>query len=103
MLLLIINNKESISVPENLSKITTELLIRLDERMSSLQKEIKSLHEEIDDLKKDLKSIKNDNIIALKSYVTKEEFSPIQKSLYGVASLIIMTVVGTLLSLVISK
>lgn len=82
---------------------TNELLIRLDERIGSMQRELTNVNEEIAEIRRQISNDKNDDRVNLKNYVTKEEFSPIQKTLYAIASLIIMTVVGTLLSLVIHK
>lgn len=82
---------------------TNELLIRLDERIGSMQRELTNVNEEIAEIRRQISNDKNDDRVNLKNYVTKEEFSPIQKTLYAIASLIIMTVVGTLLNLVILK
>lgn len=82
---------------------TNELLIRLDERIQAIQRDVNELHEEINDLKRQIKADKAEDKINLKNYVTKDEFIPIQRSIYAVASLIIMTVIGTLVSLVVHK
>lgn len=81
-----------------------ELLIRLDERTSSIKKELAEVKVEIEKLKDDMKegSEKTRDTLS-KNYVTKEEFSPIQRAIYGIATLIITTVIGTLLSLVVHK
>lgn len=82
---------------------TNELLIRLDERAASIQKEIKAINDDINELKLQMKADRLEIRETLKNYVTKDEFSPIQRAIYAVASLIIMTVLGTLLSLVVTK
>lgn len=85
------------------TSVPMELLIRLDERIVAIQKELVNINGEISELHRQISSDKVDERNTLKAYVTKEEFSPIQKTLYTIATLIIMTVVGTLLSLVINK
>jgi hypothetical protein len=82
---------------------TNELLIRLDERTSSIKKELESMRESIAELKRQVKEEKMDERTNLKNYITKDEFAPIQKSVYAVASFIIMTVIGTIISLVVQK
>lgn len=70
-----------------------ELLYRLDERTADLRREILDLKNEIYELKKFIAT----------EFTTKSEFRPIQKAIYTVATLIITTVVGTLISLVVHK
>ena len=79
---------------------TNELLIRLDERAVSIQREIKQLNDDISEIKNNIKENRAEYI---KQFVTKEEFAPVQRSIYGIVSLILVTVIGTVLSLVIHK
>jgi len=56
--------------------------------------------DDIEQIKKDTTEIK----IRLESnYVTKDQFAPVQKIVYGMVGLILVTVVGALLTLVIIK
>ena len=80
-----------------------ELIYRLDERTQAIQKDIMELRSEIIDIKHQIKDNSSDNRTTLKNYVTKEQFAPIQRAIYAAASLIVMTVLGTLLSLVVHK
>lgn len=82
---------------------TTELLIRLDERTSTIKSEIESLKDQIADLRRQFKEEKAEEREALKNYVTKDEFMPIQRGFYAMAGLIITTVIGTVLSIVLQK
>lgn len=82
------------------NKSIQELLIRLDERTAAIKRELSDLKIEVEKIKE---HIQNDNESNRKSFVTKEEFAPIQRSIYGIATLIITTVVGTLVSIVVHK
>lgn len=82
------------------NKSIQELLIRLDERTAAIKRELTDLKIEVEKIKE---HIKDDNDSNRKSFVTKEEFAPIQRSIYGIATLIITTVVGTLVSMVVHK
>lgn len=84
-------------------KKVLELLIRLDERTASMNKEIADIKADMDKFKEQIRKDTDEERKNLKGYVTKEEFAPIQRSIYGIATLIITTVVGTLLSLVVHK
>lgn len=87
-------------MPDKENSSTSELLIRLDERTASIKKEIEKLSSEIEQIREEIKSNKESD---RKNYVTKEEFAPLQKGFYAVATLIIMTVIGTLVSIVVHK
>ena len=80
-----------------------ETLARLDERTRSIKNDIQFLKEEITSIKRSVKEETNDINESLAKYVTKEEFSPIQRAIYTVASLIVMSVIGTLISLVLKR
>ena len=66
----------------------------------SLETQIAVMAESVSTIKQDVTEIKT----KLEShYVTKEEFDPIKKIVYGVVSLILVSVVGALLALVVIK
>lgn len=88
---------------ENNLKNIQELLIRLDERSASIKKEIADIQSDVEKLKDQIREQNEEDRKNLKNYVTKEEFAPIQRSIYGIATLIVTTVVGTLLSIVVHK
>jgi hypothetical protein len=90
-------------MPDDSLKNIQELLIRLDERSASITKEISDLKSDLEKLKDQIKEDNEEARKNLKNYVTKEEFAPIQRSIYGIATLIVTTVVGTLLSLIVHK
>lgn len=62
------------------------LVLRMDERTQSMQKELK-------DLKDLLEAAKSD-------FVTKEEFSPVKAVVFGTVSLILTSVISGLIYLV---
>ena len=68
----------------------SELLIRLDERLKSIQGQFdgfgSKLSLEIEGLKKELKEERN-NVES--RYVTREEFEPLKKAIWGAIGLII--------------
>ena len=80
-----------------------DLLIRLDERTRSIAKEIEQLQSEIEKIKQLIKENRSLEQAELKLFVTKEEFQPLQRTLYAIAFSIIMTVIGTLVSLAVHK
>lgn len=51
-------------------------------------------------IKKDIADIKD---TVSKNYITREEFDPIKKVVYGLVSLILIGVVGALMALIINK
>ncbi len=88
---------------ENLHKIY-ETLARVDERTQAMQKQFSEhrentrdshemLKDSIDELKKTVKE----------EYVTKETFSPIQRIVYGIVSIVMTAVVMAIIGLVILK
>ena len=72
----------------------SELLIRLDERLKSIQGQFdgfgSKLSLDIEGLKKELKEERN-NVES--RYVTREEFEPLKKAIWGAIGLIISGVV----------
>jgi len=65
-----------------------------------LETQVAVMQETMSDIRSDVIEIK----VKLDSkYVTKEEFDPIKKLVYGVTGLILTTVIGALLALVIIK
>lgn len=69
-----------------------ELLFRLDERSKNIKSDIESLKEDVSDVRN---AMKRD----LEKYVTKEQFAPMQRAIYSVATFIIISVLGILISL----
>ena len=67
------------------------------------QREIESLaviQNDIGYIKRDVADIKT---TVQNSYVTKDEFEPIQKIVYGLVGLVLIAVAGGLISLVVRK
>jgi len=61
-----------------------ELLARIDERTERLQEDFQSLRQEI-----------------VASYVTRAEFDPVKKIVYGMVSLIMISVGAAIIALVV--
>lgn len=72
------------SAPKNSPEYDHELLIRLDERTSQIQKQLDAL-------------IKSTDI----DFVTKTEFQPIQRAVYAAIGFILTGVIGGLLTLLL--
>jgi hypothetical protein len=62
---------------------TRELLVRLEERIVSVQRELNDIQERLDE-----------------KYVTKKEFAPIQRAVYAAIGLILTAFIGSLIILV---
>jgi len=91
-------------MPPNVDDVENrDLLVRLDERTDSIKKDLTNIRSDIVDLKNETKQRLDKQDDKFKSYITREEFAPIQRALYAIASLIIMSVVGTLLSFVLKR
>ena len=69
------------------------MLNRIDERTTLLIGKLGELNEEIHILKKTLD----------KTYVTQAEFTPVKNLVYGVTSVIMLSVFGALIAIVINK
>jgi hypothetical protein len=67
---------------------------------SSLEARIEVAIEQIRQLRVDVNEVKN-KLDA--NYVTKDEFDPIKKLVYGVVSIVLVGVMGALLALVINR
>jgi len=67
-----------------------ELLARLDERLKALQ-------DRFDALEDDVSSKTQENKDALHDYVTHNEFTPVKLLTYGVAGLILSTIISATL------
>ncbi len=73
------------------------LLVRLDERLISIQNELKELHHAIKELHEEV----DKNILSNKSeYVTQKEFEPVKKLVYAASGLILTAFLGAIFSLV---
>jgi hypothetical protein len=70
-----------------------ETLWRMDERM----KEIGRRQEEI------IKAVENQKSESEKRYVTADQFAPVQRIVYGLVTAILISVVGALMALIITK
>lgn len=73
---------------------TQELLIRLDERSRGIKADI-------EELKSDIANMQTSQKRELEKYVTREQFAPIQKSVYTILTSIVLSVIGGIMSLVI--
>lgn len=74
----------------------SELVSRLDERSIAIQDQINTLFEL---LKKDEDKIEKHE----EKYVKKEQFLPVQKAVYAVISVIVMTVLSVMLGQIFIK
>ena len=63
----------------------SSLLIRLDERTSTIQKDLASIKKELDG-----------------RFVTVDQFEPIKKIVYGMVGIILLTFMGALVALIIN-
>jgi hypothetical protein len=61
--------------------------------LAVIQNDISYIKQEVHDIK----------VMVQEQYVTKAEFEPIKKIVYGLVSIILIAVVGAIVSLVISK
>lgn len=59
-------------------------------------KDVEYIRRDIDEIKKEIKSLKDD-------YVTQTEFKPIQRIVYGMVALILVSVLAAILALVIKS
>ena len=64
---------------------TKVLLARIDERTKNLEKELKEISEKLD-----------------KDYVSRDEFAPIKKIVYGMVGVILLAAVVAMVNLVIT-
>lgn len=87
---------------DRFSKEDRDLLIRLDARLQSIEKTVTENHivmsDHINDLKKDFASNVKE---ASDKFVTKIEFTPVQKAVYAVIGFILTGFLGAVLSLVL--
>jgi hypothetical protein len=65
-------------------KSDRDLLIRIDERLKTVAEKQVEIKDDIDNIKKEMKE----------SYVTKAEFTPVQRGAYGALGLFVTTTVG---------
>lgn len=67
--------------------------INFDKRLSAIEYQMGYLVRAVDDIKLNLKN----------DYVKRDEFLPIQKLMYGMVSIVLISVVGALIALVLKK
>lgn len=99
-----------------------DLLARLDERMKSIQENIIDIRQELKSqntqfnnkmdalefrIEKKIESVRNELHSISEDiedeYVTKEQFQPVQRVVYGIVGLILLSFAGVLVELVIKK
>ena len=68
------------------AKTDRDLLIRIDERLKTVADRQSEIKDDIDSMKKDIKE----------SYVTKAEFTPVQRGAYSALGLFVTTTIGVL-------
>lgn len=87
---------------DRFSKEDRDLLIRLDTRLQSIEKTVAdnrvALTEHINDIKRDVASNVKE---AGEKFVTKIEFTPVQKAVYAAIGFILTGFLGAVLSLVL--
>lgn len=91
------------SSPEQLSQIMATMA-RVDERTIAMQKEIASIKEantdKIDSLTKTVDGLKK---TLNEDFVRKESFSPVQRIVYGIVSIILTAVTMAIIGIVVLK
>ena len=78
-----------------------ELLVQLSTELSYLKKSIAEMTDKINKIEDDLSEIKNKFVQKdeLKEYVSKSEFEPVRKVVWGVCGIVGLSVLGLLLKL----
>lgn len=76
-------------------------------KLALIQKDVSFINEKIDDQNKKFDGV-NDRLVSIDNklsshYVSKDEFEPIKKVVYGLVGLILVAVVGAIVSLVITQ
>ena len=95
----------AVQVAENTAQVAREVASQASATAASVAKIAEETSKSILIFGNDLKYIQND-ISEIKTkldqkYVTKEEFDPVKKIVYGLVSLILIAVVGALIALVV--
>lgn len=89
---------------EKFNRDDHELLIKLDARLENIEKTVVenrvAMAEHISDLKKEIANTTSD---AKDTFVTKSEFSPVQKAVYAAIGFILTGFLGAVLSLVLKS
>jgi hypothetical protein len=107
---------------DEIIKDQSAVMARLDERTQAIQQSIQALRTEITDqsrlltdrikstednfekkIKENEKQVEDLEDFLLGNFVKKEEFDPIKKFVWGLIGLVLLTVAGSLLTLVVFK
>ncbi len=62
-------------------------------KIAEMAKDIKYIKDEVDDIKKKMEA----------DYVTRQEFEPIKRFVYGLVTIVLVGVIGAILALIIKK
>lgn len=85
------------------------LVARIDERTGRMDMSLKAMWDKLDSFarREDLKELEVSSekrlLVVDQRYVTKDEFDPVRRLVYGIVGLILTGVVATLLGLVIRR
>ncbi len=71
-----------------------------DTQLAVMASQMDRLQKDLSEIKTDVKQIRSDNE---NQFVTKDEFEPIKRVVYGMVSLVLVGVIGAILALVIRK
>ncbi|WP_336747748.1 hypothetical protein [Aureimonas altamirensis] len=92
-------------------KEMNETLIRIDERTKSMQTVIEQQKDDLGKLQEDTNkrfdavAKRHDDLVRniAENYVTKEKFSPVERVVYGLITLVLISVFGALIAMVVAS
>lgn len=74
----------------------------IETRMGIMENELKNLGKNLDEFKLNMKTdIEEVKRLLKDGFVTKEEFAPVKSIVYGLVTLVLISVVGALIALVV--
>jgi chemotaxis regulatin CheY-phosphate phosphatase CheZ len=81
------------AIQASIDKLNFDIRLQIDNLSKKIDDSEDRTNRKIDEIKKDIEE----------NYVKVEQFSPIQKIVYGVVALILITVAGSILALVLAQ
>jgi anthranilate phosphoribosyltransferase len=85
---------------ERLNKMADERRRSNDVELAGILTTLKFINEGLAEIKGDVKSMKDD---VKECYVTKVEFDPIKRLVYGAVGVILLAVIGAVIALVVKR